>query len=141
MKFQVAALCDAATDYHGKLNLLGTFDTIIAGQMPAMHPQCSLALRVVFEKSEEGAHQLKINFVDEDGKSIMPAIDLPLQIAVPEDSIFVSRNLVINIQQLKFDRPGLYSIDVALDNRSETSVPLLVKLLPPGQAPGESQPL
>ncbi|MBC8001273.1 MAG: hypothetical protein H7X97_01680 [Opitutaceae bacterium] len=53
----------------------------------------------------------------------------------------MSRNLVINIQQLKFDRPGLYSIDVALDNRSETSVPLLVKLLPPGQASGEPQPL
>ena len=140
MKFQVAALCDAATDYHGKLNLLGTFDTILAGQMPAMHPQCSLALRVVFEKSEEGNHQLKINFVNEDGKSIMPAIPVSLEVTVPEDSIFVSRNLVINIQQLKFDQPGLYSIDVALDNRSEISVPLLVKLAPESNAPGDDVP-
>ena len=30
MTIQVAVLCDAATEYNGKLNLLGTFDTIYA---------------------------------------------------------------------------------------------------------------
>ena len=54
MDIQIAALCDAATDSHGKLNILGTFDTINAGQMPAVHPQCSIALRLVFSKMEEG---------------------------------------------------------------------------------------
>src|SRR2546425_8041034 len=39
MHVQIAALCDAATDYNGKLNLLGTFDTVLTQQMPAVHPR------------------------------------------------------------------------------------------------------
>ena len=39
MNIQVAVLCDAATEENGKLNLLGAFDTIIAQQIPATHPQ------------------------------------------------------------------------------------------------------
>ena len=48
MNIQVAVLCDAATDDNGKLNLLGAFDTIYTQQLPAIHPQCSIALRVTF---------------------------------------------------------------------------------------------
>ncbi|MDB6023882.1 MAG: hypothetical protein JWM68_105 [Verrucomicrobiales bacterium] len=133
MNIQMAVLCDAATDYSGKLNILGTFDTIFSGQFPAVHPQCSIALRVVFNKMEEGKHQLKINFVDEDGKSIMPPIDAPIDVVVPGDATFISRNLVINIQGLKFEVPSLYSIDLALDGRHEASIPLAVKQMAPQQ--------
>ena len=35
MNIQVAVLCDAATNEHEKLNLLGAFDTIYARQFPA----------------------------------------------------------------------------------------------------------
>ena len=50
MNIQVAVLCDAATDDNGKLNLLGAFDTIYTQQLPAVHPQCSIALRVTFSE-------------------------------------------------------------------------------------------
>ena len=106
MDIQIAALCDAATDSHGKLNILGTFDTINAGQLPAVHPQCSIALRLVFSKMEEGHKELKLNFVDEDGKLVMPSIDIPVDVQVPEDTSFISRNFIINIQQLRFERAG-----------------------------------
>ena len=135
MEIQIAALCDAATDSAGKLNILGTFDTINAAQMPAIHPQCSIALRIIFQKIEEGAHKLKLNFVDEDGKLVMPSIDIPVEASVPDDAMFVSRNFIINIQQLKFANPGVYSIDIAIDGRQEGNVPLLVKLLQQKPAP------
>jgi hypothetical protein len=135
MDIQVAVLCDAATDSHGKLNILGTFDTIFTSQLPAIHPQCSIALRMSFHKVEEGQHKLRLNFVDEDGRLVMPSIDIPVEVALPDESIFLSRNFIINIQQLKFDRPGLYSIDIAVDGRQEGSIPLLVKHLPPKQQP------
>jgi hypothetical protein len=127
MNIQIAVLCDAATDYSGKLNILGTFDTIITNQLPAVHPQCSIALRLAFSKIEEGAHRVKMNFVDEDGKLVMPSIDIPVDVVVPTELNFLVRNFVINIQQLKFERPGQYSIDVAVDGRQETSIPLLVR--------------
>ncbi len=135
MDIQIAVLCDAATDSHGKLNILGTFDTIYTSQLPAVHPQCSIALRMTFEKIEEGAHKVKLNFVDEDGHLVMPSMDIPLEVTVPEDSIFVSRNFIINIQQLKFEQPGLYSINIAMDGRQEGSIPLLIKHMPPKEPP------
>ena len=131
MDIQVAVLCDAASDYAGKLCVLGAFDTICAAQMPAIHLQCWIALRMTFSKGEEGRHEVKLNFVDEDGKLVMRSIAIPVDIAVPEETIFVSRNFIINIQQLKFDKPGLYSIEIAMDGRQEGSIPLLVKQIPP----------
>ena len=136
MTIQVAVLCDAATDYNSKLNLLGTFDTILAAQLPAQHPQCSVALRIAFDRAEEGAHRLSMNFVDEDGQPIMPAMNVPVEIVFPSDATFMSRNFVVNIQQLKFDKAGLYSIDLSMDGRPLSSIPLAVKMMEeknPGQ--------
>ncbi len=133
MNTQVAVLCDAATDDNGKLNLLGAFDTIYTQQLPAVHPQCSIALRVTFAHEDEGDHQLRLNFVDADGHSIMPSIDIPVQVVLPGDSFFGTRNYIVNIQQIKFENPGLYSIDIALDDRPQSSIPLLVKHNPPAQ--------
>lgn len=136
MDIQIAVLCDAATDNNGKLNILGTFDTIYTSQLPATHPQCSIAVRMTFNKVEDGTHTVKLNFVDEDGKSVMPPIEIPVEVAVPDETIFLSRNFIVNIQKLKFDKEGLYSIDIAVDGRQEGSIPLLVKI-PPRQ--GSSQ--
>jgi hypothetical protein len=127
MNIQMAVLCDAAADYSGKLNVLGTFDTIVTNHLPAVHPQCSIALRITFNKIEEGAHKVKVNFVDEDGKFVMPSIEMPVEISMPAEANFLVRNFVINIQQLKFDNPGQYSIDIAIDGRQETSIPLHVQ--------------
>jgi hypothetical protein len=138
MNIQVAVLCDAATDSQGKLNLLGAFDTIFTPVLPAEHPQCSVALRATFAPDEEGAHQLKLSLLDDDGRGMMPPIEIPVTIALPDDSHFVSRNFIINIQQLRFDRPGCFLVDVALDGRSQTSIPLQVKLSAPQTPAGDA---
>jgi hypothetical protein len=132
MNIQVAVLCDAATDDNGKLNLLGAFDTIQTPQLPAVHPQCSIALRVTFYSGDEGQHRLQLNFVDADGHSIMPDLPaMPVEFLLPDDMHFGTRNFIINIQHLKFANPGLYSIDISLDGQPQTSIPLLVKHNPP----------
>jgi len=127
MNIQVAVLCDAATDDNGKLNLLGAFDTIYAPQMPAIHPQCAVALRATFQPGDEGTRKLSLNFINADGRSILQAIELPVPVTLPDDAHFLTRNFIVNIQQLKFDEPGLYSVDVRLDDETAASVPLLVR--------------
>jgi hypothetical protein len=136
MNVQVAILCDAATQEAGseKLNLLGAFDTIYAQQLPAVHPQCAVALRITFATGDEGQHKLALNFINADGRPVMPAMEIPLTVALPEDVHFVTRNLVVNIQQLKFAEAGLYSVDVLADGRSLASIPLQVKLIPQAAA-------
>ena len=127
MDVQIAVLCDAATDYGGKLNLLGTFDTIISHQFPAVHPQCSIALRIAFSRIEEGSHKVRISLVDEDGHPVMPSIDIPADVVFPAEGTFISRNFVLNIQHLKFEAAGQYAIDIAIDGRHEASIPLQVR--------------
>jgi hypothetical protein len=135
MNIQVAVLCDAATDDHGKLNLLGAFDTIQAQQLPAIHPQCSIALRLTFLSGDEGKHTLQLSFVDADGRSIMSNFPpIPVEVALPDDTHFGTRNYIVNIQQLKFEQPGLYSIDLSLDGQPQASIPLMVKHNPPAMA-------
>jgi hypothetical protein len=129
MNVQVAILCDAATDDNGKLNLLGAFDTIYAQQLPAVHPQCAVALRVTFATGDEGQHKLALNFINADGRPIMPAMEIPVAITLPEDVYFVTRNFIVNIQQLKFIEAGLYSVDIRFDGKSQASIPLQVKLI------------
>ena len=130
MDIQVAVLCDAATDYKGKLNLLGTFNSIQTRDLPSNYPQCSIVLRVVFKLVEEGSHKLRINFVDEDGKFVMPSIELPFEVKVPENDSFAYRNFILNIQRLKFEKFGQHAVDIAIDGRQEASIPLEVKQIP-----------
>jgi len=123
-------LCDAATNYNEKLCILGAFDTIFAPQMPAVHPQCAVALRVTFMSGDEGTRKLKLNFVDADGRGIMPPIEIPVSVTFPEDAHFVTRNFIVNIQGLKFPEAGVYSVDVRLDDKSKASIPLWIKNMP-----------
>ena len=102
MNIQVAVVCDAAADYSGKLNILGAFDTIFASSFPATHPQCAVALRLVFQRIEEGSHKLRMNFVDADGRFVMPSIDIPVDVVFPNDASDLVRNFIFNIQLCNF---------------------------------------
>ena len=81
------------------------------------------------DRGEEGAHKLKINIVDEDGKPVMPSIEIGVEITVPDETMFLSRNFILNIQQLTLPRPGLYSVDVFMGNEQKGSIPLHVRLM------------
>ena len=78
---------------------------------------------------DEGDRKLRLNFVNADGRAIMPPIDIPVAVTLPDDVHFVTRNFIVNIQQLKFSEPGLYSVDVRLDDETQAGIPLLVKLV------------
>lgn len=141
MNIQLAVLCDAVTVENEKLSLLGAFDTIVTPQpptpqRPAVHPQCAVALRVTFTSGDEGPHQLLINFINADGRGIMPHFPpIPFTVELPGDLHFVTRNFTACIQQLQFPEAGLYSVDIRFDGVSRATIPLLVKPAT-GRAPG-----
>lgn len=139
MDVEVFALCDAATDTGGKLNLLGAFDRINARQFPLVHPHCAIALRVRFDSIEEGNHRVKISLIDADGNSVIPGIDGNIGIKFPDEVQSVCANMVLNMNGVKFEKPGQYSIELALDGRHEKSLPINVieKAHPNGPGPAE----
>ena len=71
-----------------------------------------------------------ILIVDEDGKFVMPSIELPFEVSVPENDSFAYRNFILNIQRLKFEKFGQHAVDIAIDGRQEASIPLEVKQIP-----------
>lgn len=135
MKVEIFVLCDAATDYQGKLNILGTFDSLWSRQAPAVHPLCAIALRMRFQKIEEGGHVVRISIIDEDGKPVIKPVEANISIQFQNTSpSSLSTNMILNLQRLNFPHYGEYSIDLAVDGRHEASLPLYVHEIP-GQAP------
>jgi len=127
MQIEIFALCDAATTDSGKLNVLGAFDSLWVSKIPAVHSQCAIALRVRFEKIERGEHKLTVQFVDIDGKNVMPPARGDLLIKFPDEQKSLSSNFVLNIQGLKLERLGEYAIDLAVDGQQKASLPLFVR--------------
>ena len=135
MNIEIFSLCDAATvEGSGKLNVLGAFDSIWTSQMPAVYPQCAIALRIRFESIERGSHRVAVNFVDLDGKHIIPSANGIININFLDKQRSGSANLVLNLQMLKLENFGEYSIDLAIDSRKEASLPLFVRESKPTNA-------
>jgi hypothetical protein len=137
MKIEAFVLCDAATDSMGKLNVLGTFDSIHARQVPAVHPQCAVAIRLRFEWIERGEHKIRVNMIDADGRLMIPPLDAGLHVRLPDQASSCAINLVLNLHSLKFERFGEYSIDLLIDGEEAASLPLFVRQMPtpPGAPP------
>jgi len=133
MDVQVATLCDSASDYNNKLCILGTFDTICASAVPVTHPHCALALRICFKPGDEGEHELVIRLIDDDGKAKFELPPSKITITLPPDAYFLTRNLVINMQRLRFEKTGQFSLDIAVDGEMLTRIPLRVMLVERGR--------
>ena len=128
MKVEIFTLCDAATaDAGGKLNILGSFDRINASGVPVTHPLCALAMKLRFERLEEGQKRIRISFIDTDGNAVMPTLDAGTQVTFPPNESSVTACFVLQIQQMKLPNYGEYSIDLAVDGRHEASIPVFVR--------------
>ncbi len=130
MKIEVFALCDAATDNRGKLNILGTFDQIYAVQMPVVHPACAIALRLRFDKMEEGLHKVNLQLVNPDGIPVFQPMEGEVNPRMADDVGSVAVNLILNFQHIKFEQFADYQINLAVDGIAMASLPLRVREMP-----------
>ncbi len=129
MDIQIATLCDFAADYNGKLVISGTFDTLAARALPVVHPSCALAMRFCFTQEDVGRHKLSITIINEDGEALDPAnmpIEPEFDVNLPKDAPFNTRNMVMNLQGLRFSEGGIYSIDISYDGELMMRLPLRV---------------
>jgi hypothetical protein len=142
MDIQIAALCDFAADYSGKLIISGTFDTLVARAMPVVHPQCAFAMRFCFTPEDEGRHKLSINIIDEDGNSLDPnsmPIEPEFEVGLPPNTPFITRNIVMNLKGLRFPKAGIYSIDLGCDGVLLQRLPIrIIQVADQPEQPGEA---
>ncbi|MGJ8641863.1 MAG: DUF6941 family protein [Luteolibacter sp.] len=129
MDIQIATLCDFAADYNGKLVISGTFDSLAARALPVVHPSCALAMRFCFTHEDIGKHKLSINIINEDGESLDPKnmpIEPDFEVKLPPNAPYLTRNIVMNLQGLRFPQDGIYSIDIGCDGEIMMRLPLRV---------------
>ena len=129
MEVDLALLADAATiDAAGKLNILGVFDRLSTGSLPAQHPQMVLILRFLASVQEIGRHHVGISLRDPKGQEAM-RIDGDLHMGsgpgAVGDGIRVPH--ILHLDGLVFPIAGRYAFDVTVDGEHHVSVPLTVQ--------------
>ncbi len=130
MQVESFMLCHAATADGGKLNVLGAFDSIYTKTVPAKHPSCALALRIRFDRAEQGRHQIKLAMVDADGKPVGKFPESVCEVKLPDNQSYAVVNQIVNLIGLPLKDYGNYAIDLSIDNRHEASLPLEVRPVP-----------
>jgi uncharacterized protein DUF6941 len=132
MNIEAFLLCDAATDSHGKLNLLGAFDSFFVGEVPATHPHCAVVLRLRFDRTEQGEHAITLHLIDADGQHLMQPLEGRLRVGNASNATATS-NLILNMQGLKLTKFGELAFHLQIDGKPAASLPLYIRQV---QQPG-----
>jgi Family of unknown function (DUF6941) len=127
MDVEILALCDAASVQGGKMSILGVFNLFNAPSAPLIAPPCSLAVRMRFERDEEGPKNLQLTLVDADGHSILPVVNSSVAVRIPPDERCAIVQMVVSIPQLVLQQFGEYAVDLAVDGRVQKSIPLYAR--------------
>ena len=109
MKIEVFALCDAATESRGKLNVLGTFDQLVAARLPVIHPACAVALRIRFDVHEAVEHRIP-TYGRPRWTAFMKEMEASVRPRFGEDISSTAINLILNMQRIKFDAFADYAL-------------------------------
>jgi len=132
---QLALLADyASVSRDGKLSVAGIFDRIVMHEVPWQHPTMFIALRIHFHPGEEGAHGIKIRFVDADGQEII-ALDADVTVKELDSIEGGNTQLVLSMNNVPITKAGRHAFDVFLDGRYEHSIPLVVERGEPFETP------
>jgi hypothetical protein len=126
MEIEIFTLSDFAQDNNSKLTIVGTFDSIQAKQFPVQHPACTVACRLRFAAKEAGNHDFKLRLIDAAGKELIKPIEGDINIGAPANGQFASINIVVNFNQLQFEKPGRFSFELYIDGDWKSGLPLFL---------------
>lgn len=126
MNVEIFTLCDYSQVMGRKLVVVGPFDTVHAVRVPAVHSSCSLAMRIRFERSEDGDHPFRLNIYDLDGKPVVPELSGTMRVKAPQGHRTHALDISIGIPSLRFERYGEYCVRLTLDNQEKATLPLFV---------------
>ena len=127
MKVLIAAVSEHAWVENGCLSICRIFDGVSANKFPYTLPRMSIALRLLIGRSEIGEHKINIALVDPEGKKLMNS-DININFQPPQNSApESSSSFALNGQNIIFSKPGDYVVNVLVDGKIQSSVPLYVR--------------
>jgi hypothetical protein len=134
MHVSFALFADAANlSQEGKLNILGVFDAVQVGTLPAVHPRAHLVVRLKGTRTDVGSHTVTLRWLNPQGNELWSS-NGELNIGQPPPGIAEMDLPLIAAIDLPLDTPGSYVMGIALDDEPRAEVRLQVRgdVLPMG---------
>jgi hypothetical protein len=119
---KVGLICDyALTGADGRLSVIGIFNNINFQTLPAAYPQFFVVLVLNLER---GTHPVHLGITNPVGQQLLPeAQPVDVQVDVPG----AETNLVIGFNNVQFERPGIYQVQLFVSGRLTHSIPVNVQ--------------
>ena len=120
MHVSFALFADAANiSQEGKLNVLGVFDAVHVGQLPALHPRATFVMRIKAVPEDAGVHPLQLRWVNPRGQEMWNS-EAQLEIGAPPPGATEVDMPVIVQLDLPLDIAGDYRMQVHVGARQAT---------------------
>lgn len=138
MHVTFAVFADAANvSQEGKLNILGVFDALQVGTLPALHPRATLVVHLKGAPIDAGAHRISLQWMSPSGSELWSS-DGELNVATPPNGVIEMDFPLIAQIDLPLDIAGRYVMRVGLDATTHAEVPVQVR--PTSAAPAQKAP-
>ena len=119
-----SVLCDdIRREHNGKFILIGLFETIGTRKFPAIHPALFVMNCWI---SGLGTFRQRSRIIGGDGKVL--AEDKETEFTLKD--LKSKHRVIARFNNLKFDIPGEYSVEVLLDGELKVRYPLIIKKIP-----------
>lgn len=136
MQVTFAVFADAANlSQEGKLNVLGVFDALQVGALPAVHPRAHLVVHLKGTPTDVGRHTVTLRWINPKGSELWTSTG---ELNVGQPPVGVSEMDLPLIAQidLPIDAAGSYQMTISLDERQSAHVPVQVRTMPAVRPPG-----
>jgi hypothetical protein len=127
MQVSFALFADAANlSQEGKLNVLGVFDALQVGSLPAVHPRAHLVVHLKGTTSDVGRHTVTLRWINPKGSELWTSTG-ELNVGQPPAGVTEMDLPLIAQIDLPIDAAGAYRMTVSLDERQNAEVPVQVR--------------
>ena len=116
-----SVLCDdVRREYNGKFILIGLFETVGAKKFPAVHPTLYIMNCWI---GGLGTFRQRSRIINKEGKVL--AEDKETTFALKD--LKSKHRIIARFNNLKFETPGEYSVEILLNGELKIRYPLLIK--------------
>jgi hypothetical protein len=119
MQIEIFTICDNAQVYAGKAVVMGAFNQVKVQKLPVVVPNLTLAVRVAFDKEEEGDKSFYFFIKNPDGSSLVPELRCDTK-QVPRQNTqdqLITYDMNIVLGNVVFNQYGCYTVTMKYLNK------------------------